>query len=225
MEERGICVRTACSAGLAEEAGGAYKDIDLVVGATELAGISRRVVRLVPIGNVKGMSARYRFRGDVAIADVAFEAWGATLEELFVAAADATANTMAENLEAIEDRQRRAIRLEERSADLLLFRLLEELIFLKDAEGLLLRVPAVRIDRRDGAWSWKPRPAASRSTRAAPPPGRREGRDPAPPAGGADGARLGGVRRARHLSASRRGWRTGAETGGRNLTRWLTEIY
>ena len=91
----------------------------------------------------------YRFREDVAIADVAFEAWGPTLEELFVAAADATTNTMAENLEAIEDRQRRPIRLEERSADLLLYRLLEELIFLKDAEGLLLRVPTLRIQHRD----------------------------------------------------------------------------
>jgi SHS2 domain-containing protein len=93
----------------------------------------------------------YRFREDVAIADVAFEAWGPTLEELFVAAADATTNTMAENLEAIEDRQRRPIRLEEESADLLLFRLLEELVYFKDAEGLLLRVPAVRIRHRDGA--------------------------------------------------------------------------
>jgi len=93
----------------------------------------------------------YRFRGDVAIADAAFEAWGATLEELFVAAADATIHTMVENLEAIEDRQRRPIRLEEQSADLLLFRLLEEIIFLKDAEGLLLRVPSVRIHQRDGA--------------------------------------------------------------------------
>lgn len=94
----------------------------------------------------------YRFREDVAIADAAFDAWGATMEDLFVAAADATTNTMAENLEAIEDRQRRLIRLEEQSADLLLFRLLEELIFLKDAEGLLLRVAAVRIHRRDGAF-------------------------------------------------------------------------
>jgi SHS2 domain-containing protein len=95
---------------------------------------------------------RYRFREDIAIADAAFEAWGATLEELFVAAADATINTMAGNLEAIEDRQRRPIRFEEESADLLLFRLLEELIYLKDAEGLLLRVPTVRISRRDGAF-------------------------------------------------------------------------
>ena len=94
----------------------------------------------------------YRFREDVAIADVAFEAWGATLEELFVAAADATANTMAEDLDAIGDRQRRSIRLEEESTDLLLFRLLEELVYFKDAEGLLLRVPAVRIHRQDGVF-------------------------------------------------------------------------
>lgn len=54
MEERGIYVRTTSFAGLAEEAGGAYKDIDEVIMATELAGVSRRVVRLAPIGNVKG---------------------------------------------------------------------------------------------------------------------------------------------------------------------------
>jgi tRNA-splicing ligase RtcB len=39
---------------LAEEAGPAYKSIDEVVDATELAGISKRVVRFTPIGNVKG---------------------------------------------------------------------------------------------------------------------------------------------------------------------------
>jgi tRNA-splicing ligase RtcB len=54
MEARGIYVRTATWSGLAEEAGPAYKDIDEVIEATELAGISRRVVKLLPIGNVKG---------------------------------------------------------------------------------------------------------------------------------------------------------------------------
>jgi len=54
MEGRGIYVRTVSFSGLAEEAGPAYKDIDEVVGATELAGISRRVARLIPVGNVKG---------------------------------------------------------------------------------------------------------------------------------------------------------------------------
>jgi tRNA-splicing ligase RtcB len=54
LEERGIYVRTASWSGLAEEAGGAYKDIDEVVEVGELAGISKRVVRFTPIGNVKG---------------------------------------------------------------------------------------------------------------------------------------------------------------------------
>jgi tRNA-splicing ligase RtcB len=54
MEAQGIYVRSVSYAGLAEEAGGAYKDIDEVVAATEHAGISKRVARFVPIGNVKG---------------------------------------------------------------------------------------------------------------------------------------------------------------------------
>lgn len=54
MEARGIYVRSTSWRGLAEEAGGAYKDIDEVIEASELAGISKRVVRFTPIGNVKG---------------------------------------------------------------------------------------------------------------------------------------------------------------------------
>lgn len=54
MEQRGIYVRTDSWGGLAEEAGFAYKDIDQVTAATEEAGLSRRVVKLVPIGNIKG---------------------------------------------------------------------------------------------------------------------------------------------------------------------------
>ncbi|WP_277926394.1 RtcB family protein [Planktothrix sp. FACHB-1355] len=54
MESRGIYVRSTSMPGLAEEAGGAYKDIDDVIEAAELAGISKKVVRLTPIGNIKG---------------------------------------------------------------------------------------------------------------------------------------------------------------------------
>jgi tRNA-splicing ligase RtcB len=54
MAQRGIYVRSVSFAGLAEEAGGAYKNVDQVVEATERAGISRRVARFIPIGNVKG---------------------------------------------------------------------------------------------------------------------------------------------------------------------------
>ncbi len=54
MQQKGIYVRSTSYAGLAEEAGGAYKDVDEVIEAAELAGISQRVVRLMPIGNIKG---------------------------------------------------------------------------------------------------------------------------------------------------------------------------
>lgn len=54
MLKRGIYVKSVSYSGLAEEAGGAYKDIDEVVGATHEAGISMKVVKFTPIGNVKG---------------------------------------------------------------------------------------------------------------------------------------------------------------------------
>lgn len=54
LERRGIAVRAASYPGLAEEAGEAYKDIDAVAAVTELAGLSRRAAKLVPVGCVKG---------------------------------------------------------------------------------------------------------------------------------------------------------------------------
>ncbi len=54
MQQKGIYVRSTSYSGLAEEAGAAYKDVDEVIEAAELAGISQRVVKLTPIGNVKG---------------------------------------------------------------------------------------------------------------------------------------------------------------------------
>ena len=54
MEERGILVRAASLRGLAEEAGLAYKDVDEVAEVAEVAGLSRRVAHLVPVGNLKG---------------------------------------------------------------------------------------------------------------------------------------------------------------------------
>lgn len=54
MQQRGIYVRSTSYSGLAEEAGGAYKDVDEVIAAAEQAGISKRVAKLTPIGNIKG---------------------------------------------------------------------------------------------------------------------------------------------------------------------------
>ena len=54
MEKRGIIVKTDSLSGLAEEAGAAYKNIDDVVEAIDKAGISKKVVRFVPVANIKG---------------------------------------------------------------------------------------------------------------------------------------------------------------------------
>jgi len=54
LRDKGIYINTASFSGLAEEAGGAYKNIHDVTAATEAAGISKRVVSFVPVGNIKG---------------------------------------------------------------------------------------------------------------------------------------------------------------------------
>jgi tRNA-splicing ligase RtcB len=54
MERRGIVIRAASKSGVAEEAGFAYKDLTAVVEVLDRLDISRKVVTLVPIGNIKG---------------------------------------------------------------------------------------------------------------------------------------------------------------------------
>ena len=54
MERRGIYVHAVTMKGLAEEAGKAYKNIDAIVDTLDKAGITKPVVALKPIGNVKG---------------------------------------------------------------------------------------------------------------------------------------------------------------------------
>ncbi|MCW1311389.1 MAG: RtcB family protein [Candidatus Rehaiarchaeum fermentans] len=54
MMKNGIYVRSSSWAGLAEEAGFAYKNIDVVTEAMEKANISKRLIKLLPLGNIKG---------------------------------------------------------------------------------------------------------------------------------------------------------------------------
>jgi len=54
LAARGITVKAGSMASLAEEASQAYKDVNEVVDITHMAGISRKVVRAVPLGVIKG---------------------------------------------------------------------------------------------------------------------------------------------------------------------------
>ncbi len=87
----------------------------------------------------------YHYIEDVATADVAFEATGKTREEMFIASWDATLNVMLEDLETVQSNVEKNFHLEEESAELLLFQFLQEQIFYKDSEELLLRVSALKI--------------------------------------------------------------------------------
>ena len=91
----------------------------------------------------------YRYIEDIATADVAFEAWDKTIEEMFAGAVDATMNVMVEDLISIAEQERRFIKLRDDTLDMLLFQLLQEIIYYKDAQNILLRVSKVNIERID----------------------------------------------------------------------------
>jgi tRNA-splicing ligase RtcB len=54
LATEGVLIRTRSMRGVAEEAPGAYKDVELVAEATERAGLARRVARLRPHVCIKG---------------------------------------------------------------------------------------------------------------------------------------------------------------------------
>jgi tRNA-splicing ligase RtcB len=54
LDEAGILIRSPSSRGVAEEAPGAYKDVDAVVDAAAAAGLARKVARLRPLICIKG---------------------------------------------------------------------------------------------------------------------------------------------------------------------------
>lgn len=95
----------------------------------------------------------FRFLDKITTADVAFEAWGETQEELFISSAAALLRTMADAPEQVARRQELIIRLKHEELDLLLFSFLQELIFFKDARRLLLHADTVRIEEREGTFN------------------------------------------------------------------------
>jgi SHS2 domain-containing protein len=94
----------------------------------------------------------YEFLEDVAVADIAFRAWGKDLEETFIAASDATMMVMVDDLDSIQPRKKRKIQLRNEAPDMLLFDLLQELIYYKDSEKLMLRIDEIEVKKEDGQY-------------------------------------------------------------------------
>lgn len=87
----------------------------------------------------------YTFLDDIVTADIAFRAEGETLEELFLSASDALFEVQAGSAEAVRMRESVKLRLEDSNEEVLLHRFLQEFLYYKDAERLLLRATSVRI--------------------------------------------------------------------------------
>lgn len=104
----------------------------------------------------------YRYLEEIATADIAFEATGVDLADVFVAAADATMNVMVEDLDSIIPRERRVFTLNGHDLDMLLFDLLQELLYHKDAEQLLLRIEDISVVEQDGGYALRATAAGER---------------------------------------------------------------
>jgi len=94
----------------------------------------------------------YKFLEDTSMADVAFEAQGKTLDELFKEAALAVTNTMVEDVRTIEQKISKSIELTAANVEMLLFHFLQELIFYKDAELLLFNKFDIALEEKEQAW-------------------------------------------------------------------------
>ncbi len=93
------------------------------------------------------MTMSFRYLEDLACSDVAFEATGRTVEEMFLAAAGATIGVMLENPRESRDDEEIRFELLEDDLEMLLFDFLQEIIYLKDARRLLPLDMSVTIDR------------------------------------------------------------------------------
>lgn len=92
------------------------------------------------------MSERGSFRFvEGPTSDLAFEARGATLAAVFEAAGEAFLAATVEDPDGIEARESRPLELEEPDLELLLLRFLNELVYLRDAEELLLHPRSLEV--------------------------------------------------------------------------------
>ncbi len=97
----------------------------------------------------------YSYIEKPGLSDVQFCADGNDLSELFASCWDAAVGVTIEHPDAVETVEKREIQLEEEELDFLLYAFLNEFVFEKDADGLVLRVETVEIEHEDNTWRLK----------------------------------------------------------------------
>ena len=88
--------------------------------------------------NINNDKTKYKFLEDVAIADIAFEAYGKSLNELFENAALAIFELSAD-LDTVDANKKIEFELENEKLDNLLYDFLSEILFLKDSKYMVFK--------------------------------------------------------------------------------------
>ncbi len=94
--------------------------------------------------NLNNNENKYKFLEDVALADIAYEAYGKDLNEMFENAALAIFELSAE-LKTVDAKKKIEIKLEHEKIDNLLYDFLSEILFLKDSKYMVFRKVKVSI--------------------------------------------------------------------------------
>ena len=106
------------------------------------------------------MSYTFRFLDDIALADVAFEAEGDSVEEVFRGATRALIETLADPL-TVAVLWERAITKSDGDLAALLFEWLSEIVYWKDAAGVVFHDASLALIEQNGSWTLHGRFAGS----------------------------------------------------------------
>jgi len=91
---------------------------------------------------------KFKILEDIAIADIAIEAYGKNLNELFENTALAIFDETA-NLKKIEEKEKKIIKINSDKIENLLYDFLSEILFLKDTHSIIFKKSKVNILEKD----------------------------------------------------------------------------
>ena len=98
------------------------------------------------------MASTFQFLDDIAVADLAFEAGGESLQDVFQGATDALIHAMADP-QTVGTAWQQVVELEEDDPASLLFDWLSDLVYWKDAAGVVFHQSEVKlVQRSDDRW-------------------------------------------------------------------------
>lgn len=100
------------------------------------------------------MPGVFRFLDDIALADMAFEAEGDSLPELFDAATQALLESLADP-STVGHTWRQSFDLEEPDIPTLLFEWLGRLVYLKDAHGVVFHRVSLTVAQQSDGSAWR----------------------------------------------------------------------